>query len=132
MKGLALEYVVKLVILLVVALVVINLILYFSNEIKPIIHPMDKGEVKTEIIEAKSFSTSQVATYVRACWEKTGPTYDKDEVCYILKGDTTSVDKELLKNLVKDIAIVKDDLNLSKNIIVIKYVFFGHKVVVEN
>lgn len=100
MKGMALEVVVKWIILTVVALVVISLVIYFSNEIKQYLKGWmkEKVETKAEIVESQRFSTSQVITYIKACWDKTGEKFEEDMVCYILKGDVSEVNAELLKS----------------------------------
>lgn len=100
MKGMALEVVVKWIILSVVAIVVIGMIIYFSDEIKKYVGGLlkPKEEPKTEMIESGSFSTSAVITYVKSCWDKTGVNFEGDTICYILKGDVSGVDTELLNN----------------------------------
>jgi len=131
MKGLALDYVIKLIILLAVALVVINLVLYFSGQIKQFIRKRTSNTtVNTEIINATSFSTGQLATYARACWDKTGENYKEDAICYILRGNMKSVDVEKLKKLVN--FPLEVNFKQDKNIVVIRYSYIGHKIVMEN
>ena len=90
----ALEYVVKILILVAVAAVVMNIILIFSGDIqlqvREFFGPKEKS-VETETIEAENFSSSQIRNYIKSCWEKTGEKYEKDAICYILKGNVSSV-----------------------------------------
>jgi len=131
MKGLALDYVILLIILLATALVVISLVVYFSDSIKRFIQSKTSGnKIEAQTIEATSFSTEQLATYARACWDKTGENYREDAVCYILRGDMSSVDTAALESLVS--FPLEANFDPSKNIVVVKYAYIGHKIVMEN
>jgi hypothetical protein len=135
MKGLALETVVQWIILLVVATVVISLVLYFSDEIKMYVESwMNPGEgPKAEIIESSQFSTSQVKTYMRACWDRTGERFKKDVVCYILKGDVSGVNADDLKNAVETPASIDTSkFEQLKNVTIIKFEDVGNKIIVES
>ena len=134
MKGLALESVMQWIILLVVAGVVISLVLYFNDEIKMYVENWFKEKpVKAEIIEANQFSTSQVMTYMRACWDRTGERFKEGVICYILKGSVSNVDSALLTNAVSEPASV--DINKfdpSKNVTMIRFEDVGNKIIVES
>jgi len=131
MKGLALDYVILFVILLATALVVISLVVYFSDNIKNFLKgKMSEEKVETQTIEAASFSTEQLATYAKACWDKTGENYKQDAICYILRGDMSSVDLDLLENSVS--FPLEANFDPTKNIVIVKYVYLGHKIVMEN
>lgn len=132
MKGaLALEYVVRLIILLVFTAVMIGIIFYFSDEIKFQVGRLFKEEtvVKTQEIERDSFSTSQVRNYIKSCWLMTGEHYDEDVYCYILKGDLTGVDEAALG--VEGVT-VEVNADFSKGILMIKFEDIGDKILVEN
>jgi hypothetical protein len=135
MKGLALETVVNWIILLVVAAVVISLVLYFSDEIKMYVENWMKGDEgpKTEIIVSTQFTTAQVKTYMRACWDRTGERFRKDVVCYILKGNVNGVFAGDLTNAVEQPASV-DTINFdpSKKVTIIKFKDVGNKIIVES
>ncbi len=135
MKGLALETVVQWIILLVVATVVISLVLYFSDEIKMYVENWMKPDEgpKAEIIDSSQFSTSQVKTYMRACWDRTGERFKKDVICYILKGDVGSVNVDDLKNAVESPASVDTSkFEQLKNVTIIKFEDVGNKIIVES
>lgn len=134
MRGLALEYVVKWIILLVVALVLINLVIYFSDEIKTFLtNWMEKERPKAEVVEASKFSTAQLITYIKACWDKTGETFKTDVVCFVLKGDVNGVDKNLLLGAVDYPASVDvSGFDTSKKMTLIRFVWGVKKIVVES
>ena len=99
----AFEYIVKIMILIVVAAVVMNIIIYFSDDIKLQVKKMfgsDEKTLETETVESISFSDSQIRNYIKSCWEKTyGVEYKKDAICYILKGDVSSVNALNIQNV---------------------------------
>lgn len=134
MKGLALETVVKWIILLVVAGVVINLIFFFSEDIKRFLEVhMGREGVKAEVIESEEFSTSQLKTFIRACWEKTGETFREDVVCYILRGSVSGVDPTALKNALEPPASVDvSNFDPSKKVTLIRFEDVGNRVIVES
>jgi hypothetical protein len=128
LKGLALDYVIKLIILLAVALVVISLVIYFANNVKSFLKSKQQPKVKPQIINASSFITSQVKAYMEACWSK-GEEIKEDTLCYILKGDLTQIDKDNLKKVDFRTSV---DFDETKRILIIRYERLGRKVVVEN
>lgn len=135
MKGLALEAVVKLIILIVVALVVIGLMIYFSDDIKKFVENLfkEEPEPQAEIVESSKFSTAQIRTYMRACWDKTGEKFRKDVICYILKGDVSEVDTDLLSTAVEAPAQVDlSKFNPLKNVTIIRFQDLGNKIILES
>ena len=135
MKGLALESIAKWVIILVVVGVVVNLLLFFSDEIKRFIKSSfeEKGEVKPEIIEASKFTTSQLIIYIKSCWDKTGEKYEGNAVCYILKGNVSSVDESLLEECLKPPATIDlSKFDKTKNVTIIRFEDIGNRIVVES
>lgn len=134
MKGLALETIVRWIILSVVAVVVIGLVIFFSDDIKRIIGDwFNRKDNKTEIVEADSFSTSQVVTYIKSCWGKTGEKFDDDMVCYILKGDVNGVDVGLLSGSLDPPAQVNTEgFETDKDTTIIRFVNLGNIVYVES
>jgi len=135
MKGLALESVVKWIILLVVATVIIHLVLFFSDRIKEFIkdYMSKEPEIKTEVVEATGFTTSEVMTYVRSCWDKTGERFNGNVVCYVLKGDMSNVDASLLPNAVEPPAVVDvSKFDASKNFTIIRFEDVGNRIILES
>lgn len=135
MKGLALETVVKWIILLVVAGVVINLVLFFSDRIVIFIRGFMEPDKtpKTDIIESDQFSTAQVKTYMRACWDKTGERFDMDVICFVLKGDMSGVDKDSLANAADPPASVDvAKFDKSKNMAVVRFEDIGNRIILES
>ncbi len=91
MAELALEYIVKIIILIVAAIVIISLILTFQQDIMRwwggITGPDSKNPPKAEVIERDSFTDREVASFIAACWsEHQGSTEDAE--CYFLLGKT--------------------------------------------
>jgi len=137
LKGLALESVARWIILSVVIMVVIGIVLYIADSIREFVKSNivgEKNEVKTEVVEADSFTTSQVANYIRLCWEKTGLKYKGDAVCYVLEGDMSHVDKQKVKEMVEkeEIAVDVTYFDTSKGHAVIMFKDLGNIVVVKN
>jgi hypothetical protein len=134
MKGLALETIVKWVILLALAVIVINLILFFSDEIKRFIErQFGAKEWKTEKIEAKEFSPGQLIAYIKACWDRTGENFHEDAVCFILKGDVSKVDPNFLKTSITPPPNVDvSNFNNTRNVTIIRFEDLGNVVVVES
>jgi Flp pilus assembly pilin Flp len=136
MKGMALETVVQWIILSVVAMVVIGLVFTFSDDIKRAFkNIMNKDEqgVKTEIVESETFTTSQIKTYITACWSKTGEKYEGDVICYILKGDVSGVDGNTLKDALESPAEVDiNKFDSSKTGTIIRFEDIGNIVYVES
>lgn len=135
-KGfLALEYVVKLAILLVVAFVVINLIFYFSGETKTWVTDLffpKEEKVETEIVKPVfPFTNNQVKSYVKSCWDKTGEDYDKDVVCYNLKGDFNKVDWQINKLKPGGINLKLKGPFPQKGIVMVRFKDIGDKIILE-
>lgn len=134
MKALALETIVKLMILLVLALVVSNLIIYFSNSLKKFIGShFEKKEFETETIESKEFTTQQLMTYIRTCWHRTGEKFDKDVICFILKGDVSKVKKDDLIYAVEFPAVVDvSNFDPIQKVTIIRFQHLGKVIVIES
>ena len=133
MKGLALETVVKWIILIVVTGVVINLLFFFSDEIKRIITGYtEEEEPEVEIIESSEFSASQIKTYMKACWDKTGGSFQEDVVCYILRGSVIDIDPISLESIDIPATIDLTNFNSSKSVTVIRFEDVGNKIIVES
>lgn len=133
--ALSLEYVVKVLILTVVAVVIIGIITTFSSDIQLNIKKLffedeESKRVKTEAITS-TFTTTQVKNYIKSCWRKTGEDYQEDVICYILKGDLSPVDKTSLRN-VDDINVEVGNFNPDSGVATIKFIDIGNKVIVES
>lgn len=134
--GLELEYIVKFIIMLVAAAIVMMLMWNFYNDIKgeSIIDGDDKVSPKTELVEQSSFNTQAVAKYVKSCWAMTGPDYDGDIVCYILKGSFEATPESVLNSLPADI---KSNVNIEVanfayvTSVIIEFRDLGNKITVS-
>src|SRR3989338_8561544 len=93
MAEFALEYVVKITILIVAAVVIIGLILTFQEDILNM-WPTTPTTVppKAQVIEKDSFTDSEVASFIAGCWS-TNQGSTKDTECYFLLGGFTGVTK---------------------------------------
>jgi len=87
----ALDMIVKFMIILVVAGIVIGLFMIFSSDAKSGVEKLFKGEEKIDTsvktVNQASFSAGQVAQYIESCYDKMSeiPEVDqKDTVCYVL------------------------------------------------
>ncbi len=95
MKGLALEYIIQWIVLLAVAMIVISIIIYFSENIKRFLkRQTEETRVEPQEIRKGSFSSWEILTYAYACWDKTGERFRKDVTCFYLFGDFSNVDKD--------------------------------------
>lgn len=133
MKALALESVVKFIIMIAAASVLLSLVLYFSEEIKSFIgHKLHKDEkVQTKLIEVSSFTYSQLASYIISCWDKTGEDYNEDVICYILKGDMSSVSSSDIENTI-DVPVDLSEFDNTKDIAIIEFDSLGKVIVVKS
>lgn len=131
---LALDTVITMIILIVVALVIIGMMIFFSNDIRSYIDRwIHKPSPKTQVAEAKSFPTSQVMNYIRACWDSTGVDFHEDTICYILKGDVNGVDPAMLVNAVGSPAQVDASrFDPTKNTTIISFEDVGNIIKVES
>jgi diphthamide synthase subunit DPH2 len=139
MKGLALEYVVKWIILLSVALIVISLMVYFSDYIKRWLKGQtSEGKVEVREITKDYFSSGEILAYALSCWDKTGEKYREDAICYILKGDFSNVDTYWIEDeFVKRYptsppSIDIQNFDTTKDIVIIKFREFDKTIVISN
>ena len=135
MKGLALETIVKMGILLVTAFVIILLIMTFSDDIKFFLNDLFSKEkqYETQRIEAVQFSTGQIIAYIKSCWSKTGDQYRKDFVCFVLKGDISSVQTSSLINVLDPPASVDvSNFNIFGTTTIVRYQYLDRKIIVES
>jgi len=135
-KGLALEYIVKFIIMLTAAAIVIMLMWNFYNDIKgnSIIDGDNKVSVKTELVES-SFTSQSVAKYIKSCWGMTGSNYDGDIVCYILKGSffgatPASVLNAVPEDLKRNVVIEVESFAYVTSVI-IEFKDLGNKIIVS-
>lgn len=85
------EYVIRLIIMLVVVAVVIMLIWTFYDETQIWWCNLmgtcgGTTDAKTEVIKQSLFTTTDVAKYIDSCWMMTGEDYSGDFICYVLQG----------------------------------------------
>ncbi len=133
MKGdLALDMVVGWIILLVVAGVVIGIIFYYADEIKGAFSSLsEEKNPEAEYFKAESFSDSQIKTYIELCWSKTGEKFNKDFICYVLKGDISSIKPSDLEGDFEGYRVITD-FNNSKAILTIMFEDIGNKIIIKN
>lgn len=123
-----LEYIVKLIIVLV-ALVVIISIMYKYYKEAPTIGPNIEDNKKTQVIENNAFAVSEVAKYVEGCWQLT---YNKDEdfICFILKANEkfSFSENDLKKYLSADISSKLNVESINGATLIISYDFANNKI----
>jgi hypothetical protein len=140
MKGLALDYIVQWIILLVLAMVVISIIIYFSDDIKKFINKlMGKQEVKArDIKQTEPFSSGQILAYAFSCWDETGEKYGEDATCFHLYGNFSKVDKDWIKKQFLQRypegrpKIDLSNFDTSKDYAIVKFRELDYAIVVEN
>ena len=139
MKALALEYIVQWIILLTVAMVIISMIIYFSEDIKRFIKRQTEDSiVQPREIRKQNFMSGEILTYAYSCWDKTGEKYREDVVCFYLFGNFTNVDKDWVFNQFSERypdgkpRIDLTNFNTSKEYAKIRFRWVDLAIVVEN
>jgi len=139
MKGLALEYVIQWIVLLAVAMIVITMITYFSDDIKRFLNRQTKeAKVETMEVNKEYFTSGEIFAYALSCWDKTGERYKEDAVCFYLFGDFSEVDKEWIYEQFLDRypegkpTIDLENFDTSKNYAKVKFRRIDFAIVVEN
>ncbi|MEM5831900.1 MAG: hypothetical protein QW641_01910 [Candidatus Aenigmatarchaeota archaeon] len=134
MKGLALETIIKMVILNVLAIVVILTIITFFDDIKRFVSSFFKQEkCETEDMNVGQISTTQMIALITACWDRTGEKYKGDCNCFILDGDFSLVDKTALSKALEPPA--KVDVSMfdpSKKVVLIQFMDVGNVIAVKS
>jgi hypothetical protein len=134
LKGLALEYVIKFMILVVATIVVISFIVSYSEQIREFfvrLKNTNKDYGQKVINCDSSCTTSQLKTFIIACWEKYKKMGYKNEICYALLGDVSKVDENVLKNSLEQPNLVDiSKFDKSKKTTVIKALSNG--IIVES
>jgi hypothetical protein len=139
MKALALEYIVQWIILLTVAMVIISMVIYFSDDIKRFIKRQTEDSiVQPREIRKQNFMSGEILTYAYSCWDKTGEKYREDVVCFYLFGNFTNVDKDWVFNQFSERypdgkpRIDLTNFNTSKEYAKIRFRWVDLAIVVEN
>jgi hypothetical protein len=139
MKALALEYIVQWIILLTVAMVIISMVIYFSDDIKRFIKRQTEDSiVQPREIRKQNFMSGEILTYAYSCWDKTGEKYKEDVVCFYLFGNFTNVDKDWVFNQFSQRypdgkpRIDLTNFNTSKEYAKIRFRWVDLAIVVEN
>jgi len=97
MKGeMALDMVVKFLIVLVVVGIVVGLFIKFSSDSKDAVKDMFTGKNNTssgfpKTIQQSTFSSGQVANYIESCYDtmtSLDENSQKDQTCYVLMADS--------------------------------------------
>jgi hypothetical protein len=139
MKALALEYIVQWIILLTVAMVIISMVIYFSDDIKRFFkRQTEDSSVQPREIRKQNFMSGEILTYAYSCWDKTGERYREDVVCFYLFGNFTNVDKDWVFNQFSQRypdgkpRIDLTNFNTSKEYAKIRFRWVDLAIVVEN
>ena len=140
----ALEYIFRIMILLVAVAVIIGLILTFVRDARQAVLDFIKGFWNRDSngtgpssIEQESFNSGEVVTYIESCYATHSvldETEQKDVVCYtLLASKSINANKqEVLINLDPDLKNRVDiDTDFSKQYVVIEFSEVGNRVVVR-
>jgi hypothetical protein len=147
MKGeMALEYVFKVLIMLVTVAVIIGLIYTFSSDIRGAISKVidwfkpDKKTTEEKTIEQDSFTAKEIAVYIESCLstqEQIDEKDQKDVVCYTLLSKSTppkftATKSSVVENLPKEI---KDKVTITttfkRSYVVIEFKDLGNEIIVR-
>ena len=142
MTQLALDYIVRILILAVVATVIILTIINFSDEIKTAINKwLFKEEKKIDFPkteEKEAFSSGEIAKYIQSCYSamESLPEIDqKDTICYILlaKRGFSANSREILNLLSEELRNRTEIIaNFSKSYVKIEFKDIGDKILVTD
>jgi len=133
LKGMAIELIFKWIILVVMLLIAIGLIIYFSNNIKEFLNNFfqNKEPQGGIVVDSPTFSSSQLKTYIKACWDKYGNKTYSETICYILKGNVNGVDPSSLTSTLQSSDLVDTTkFNNQNSLTVVKDT--GRKIAVES
>ena len=137
----ALEYIVKLMILLVVITVIITIIIKFKDDIKTFINEFFGKNVNIldfpKIIDKNTFNPGEVSTYIEDCYYtmvSLPENEQKDIVCYVLISETSfspGFQTNLRDALSDDIeGIVDIQTVFDRDVVKIQYVDVGNRILV--
>lgn len=136
--SLAMEYIIRLMIMLVVLIVVIALIYTFYGDIGnwwcKTIGSCDVGpdQGKTIVLRQALFTGRDVAKYVDSCWLMTGKEYSGNFVCYVLQGEFEVLPDEVqyhLRSFPKDRLTVETDFRGDSA--VITFIDLGNNITIS-
>ncbi|RLB75548.1 MAG: hypothetical protein DRH24_19430 [Deltaproteobacteria bacterium] len=137
---LSLEYIVKVLILLVVVAVVIGMIIKFSDRIKYWVYELfRKDEQTTEFpkrVTQDSFSSGEIATYIESCLLTMSslPEEEQEDIdCYILTVNQNFIASpdEVIARLSPETAQKTEiQTDFSRDLVIIQYQDIGNKVIV--
>jgi len=142
-KGqMSMEYIIKIMILLVVVAVVISLIVKFKGEIqvmvKNLFGPKENNHKFPQIIEKNSFSSGEVSAYIENCYfsMKSLPEDEQEDIiCYLLQSNNGfSITSAMLRNKLSSELEDKVEITteFQKDIIKIQYQDIGNKILVSD
>lgn len=144
MRGsMALDMIVKFVIILVVAALVIGLFIQFQGDAKDSIVKLFKGEEKIDTnvktVNQASFSAGQVAQYIESCYDKMieVPEVDqKDTVCFVLMAqsnfNTFASQNDIVNSLPQELkSRTTFNTNLGLSYLKIEFRELGDKIVIS-
>ncbi|GEM_PF-7114766 len=138
MATLSLEYIFKILILSVVAIIIILTIMNFYEDIESIVKSWFRGEEKIEFpkdVTRDSFNSGEIATYIQDCYSRMSSLPEqkqKDIVCYILlarNGFSVNID-EIRARLPRDINVTFL-ATFNKNYVKIEFVDVGNRIIVK-
>ncbi|MFH0711019.1 MAG: hypothetical protein V1944_00405 [Candidatus Aenigmatarchaeota archaeon] len=150
MKGqMSLEYVFRIIILIVTVIVIIGLILNFSNDIKSAVDEFtckffpcsnEKNCPDKKTIEKNSFISQEISTYIQSCdscYSSIPEGDQKDVVCYLLIGKTSpyfQADKTVILNTLSSGLRNRTEItsSFSSQIVKIEFKELGNKIVVSS
>lgn len=131
---LSIEYVIRLIILLIVLTVLSTLILNWYEKAKnpDIFNGNDKFQRNTEVVEKDVFTSRDIAKYIDSCYRITGEK-SKDFVCYVLQGtfeaDENSVKTDLISTPPEKVVFRTDFIN--RQSVIIRFQDLGDKIIVS-
>lgn len=142
-KGqMSMEYIIKIMILLVVVTVVIGLIVKFKDEIQVMVKNLfgsnENNHKFPQIIEKNSFSSGEVSAYIEDCYSfmKSLPEDEQEDIiCYLLQSNNgftitnVTLKSKLSSELEDKVEIITE---FQKDIIKIQYQDIGNEILVSD
>jgi hypothetical protein len=133
MRGdMALSTIAKWFVLLVVLGIGIVLMTDFSHNAKNYLGDSTDPKYNTTMVQANSFSDSQIKLYIKSCETRIGERTDEDFSCYLLEGDMSGINPKNLTDSSLNYPLDTSSFNTKNPIAEIKYDHIFKKIIIAN
>jgi hypothetical protein len=133
MKGdMDINKVAEFLVLMVILAIGIGLITLYSQNSKDYLGGISNEKYNTSMVQAESFSDSQIKLYIRSCWQKVQDKKDVDFVCYILEGDMGRINKSNLSDSGQEYKLDVSGFRTNSPIASISYNHMANAIEIKN